>query len=150
MFTNMWPLILSILSIFTTVSGFTQPFSTKTSYSALGPRDTKRLLPPGCQPAMFWLLARHGTRSTNFYIFLLLVRNPGDKDLAAMSSQLPGLRDGLLQAWQEGQGQMEEGQVDRLRGWGWNLTMEDASQLTRWCRRRRKGRNIVLLEGWRR
>ena len=47
---------------------------------------------PGCEPALFWFLARHGTR------------NPGISDIENMRDILPGVRDKMVDAWTEGVG----------------------------------------------
>ena len=72
----------------------------------------------GCQPALFWNLARHGTR------------NPGDDEILEMEDELPGIRDQIIAAWTDGPGQLDEDDILRFMEWEFNLSIEDDSLLT--------------------
>ena len=72
----------------------------------------------GCRPALFWNLARHGTR------------NPGDDDILEMGDTLPSIRDQIVNAWEEGGGAMEEEDIIRFLEWNFDLSIEDDSSLT--------------------
>ena len=72
----------------------------------------------GCKPALFWNLARHGTR------------NPGDDDILEMQQRLPSLRDQIVATWEEGGGAMEEEEIFLLMDWTLGLQVEDDSLLT--------------------
>lgn len=116
------------LGIFTFLNAaaivFTQPaisyqyFGTKTSYFVTANTDDSPIEVEGCRPALFWNLARHGTR------------NPGDDDILEMAAVLPNIRDQILNSWEEGLGEMEEEEIVGLLEWQFNLSVEDDSLLT--------------------
>lgn len=93
-------------------------FGTKTSYFINADLDTSPISVPGCQPAMFWFLARHGTR------------NPGDDDINQMASRLPNLRNLIVSAWENGNGAMDEATIESFKEWTFDLVAEDDSLLT--------------------
>lgn len=116
------------LGIFSCLSAvaiiFTQPafsyqyFGSKTSYFVNANSDDSPIEVEGCRPALFWNLARHGTR------------NPGDDDILEMADMLPKIRDQILNSWEEGLGEMEEEEIVRFLEWEFNLSVEDDSLLT--------------------
>merc|ERR1711915_562289 len=93
-------------------------FGTKTSYFVAANTDESPIELDGCQPRLFWNLARHGTR------------NPGDDDILEMNEKLPGIRSLIVEKWEEGLGYMEEEDIIRLVDWELNLSVEDDSLLT--------------------
>eukprot|EP00092_Neocalanus_flemingeri_P034573 GFUD01037600.1.p1 GENE.GFUD01037600.1~~GFUD01037600.1.p1 ORF type:complete len:454 (-),score=120.39 GFUD01037600.1:57-1418(-) len=106
------------------VTVFTQPgvsyqyFGTKTSYFVTADTEDSPVQVDGCRPALFWNLARHGTR------------NPGDDDILEMGETLPSLRDQIVTTWEEGGGEMEETEIFSLIEWTFDLQVEDDSMLT--------------------
>ena len=97
----------------------TDPFGTKTSYFKVANNNEEVLQVDGCSPAVFWILARHGTR------------NPGDEDILMMEDELPRLRDEIVTAWQEGRGSMREEDIIRMIEWSFDLSIEDENILTK-------------------
>ena len=93
------------------------PFCTKNSYLRVHDADSSVDV-AGCSPALVWILARHGTR------------NPGDDDILEMKEQLPGLRDKVVLAWEEGRGDISEEDILRFLDWSFNLNVEDDGMLT--------------------
>jgi len=111
-------LVCGILSVSASSDTSYQYFGTKTSYFVNANTDTSPVEIEGCQPALFWILARHGTR------------NPGDDDIPEMNDQLPGIRDQIVTAWSEGLGELEEEEILRFMEWEFSLTIEEESLLT--------------------
>ena len=72
----------------------------------------------GCQPVLFWNLARHGTR------------NPGDDDILEMADKLPVLRDEIVAAHEEGRGGLGEEDIVRMIEWKFELEVEQNDLLT--------------------
>ena len=66
----------------------------------------------GCEPVLFWVLARHGTR------------NPGDDDILEMAERLPALRDEILAAHLAGAGSLGEEDIARMIEWTFDLEVE--------------------------
>ena len=66
----------------------------------------------GCQPALVWILARHGTR------------NPGDDDILEMAERLPALRDDIVAAHQAGAGGLGEEEILKMIEWSFDLEVE--------------------------
>ena len=66
-------------------------------------------------------MARHGTR------------NPGDDDILEMASELPGIRDLIVERWAEGQGNMSEDEIAQFVEWEFGLSVADDSLLTEYC-----------------
>jgi len=93
-------------------------FGSKTSYFVNAYVEESPVEIEGCLPALFWNLARHGTR------------NPGDDDIPEMEDQLPDIRDQIVAAWNEGLGELDEDDILRFMEWEFNLTIEDESLLT--------------------
>lgn len=66
----------------------------------------------GCEPVLFWSLARHGTR------------NPGDDDILDMAERLPALRDDIVAAHEAGAGGLGEEEILRMIEWSFDLEVE--------------------------
>ena len=92
-------------------------FGAKSSYFPVANTDDSPVEVPGCTPALLWMYVRHGTR------------NPGDSDIAGMKTLLPPLQQGILSAWEEGQGDLTSEEVEQLQNWQFDLEFEDASLL---------------------
>jgi len=92
-------------------------FASKTSYTYNANMDTSPVSISGCQPQVFYMLARHGTR------------NPGTGDITEMQEHLPGLRDRVVEAWAEGKGELAEETIAALIDWRFDLNIEDEGTL---------------------
>ena len=92
-------------------------FGTKTSYFSVANMDDSELEVDGCSPEMIWFLARHGTR------------NPSVDIINDIAEKLPRLRDKIVNAWQEGRGNMKEKDIQKMINWSFNLTADDYYQL---------------------
>ena len=54
---------------------------------------------------MLWLLARHGTR------------NPSTKDMRELKEVLPDIRDEVMNAWEQGKGEIDNSTIEKLKQW---------------------------------
>jgi len=73
----------------------TKPYifhATKTSYELINNEDSSPVFVPGCQPIMFWMVARHGTRF------------PPAADVFRMKDRLPKLLKTIVENHKEERG----------------------------------------------
>ena len=56
-------------------------------------------------------------------------RNPGDDDILEMAAILPNIRDQILNSWEEGLWEMEEGEIVRFLDWQFNLLDQSRTQV---------------------
>ena len=50
-----------------------------------------------------------------------------------MASELPGIRDLIVERWAEGQGNMSEDEIAQFVEWEFGLSVADDSLLTEYC-----------------
>ena len=81
----------------------------RTPISNTAPTYSRPVQVEGCRPALFWILARHGTR------------NPGYDDVLEMEEKLPNIRDSIIAAWSEGLGELKEDDILRFMDWELSL-----------------------------
>ena len=48
-----------------------------------------------------------------------------------MNEKLPSIRDRIVNAWEEGSGEMDEDDIVKFLEWEFNLSIEDESLLTK-------------------
>ncbi|XP_064595058.1 multiple inositol polyphosphate phosphatase 1-like [Liolophura sinensis] len=93
-------------------------YSTKTLYEDVRGTDlVQRQSVQGCEPSLFYLLARHGSRY------------PSDDDIVAMQTLLPGLRDRIIQMSVKGTSRLCASDIARLKAWNFTISLEEESEL---------------------
>jgi len=107
-------LVAKVVCVTSTMENF---FASKTSYTYNANLDTSPMSMSGCQPQVFYMLARHGTR------------NPGDGGITEMQEYLPGLRNQVLDAFAEGKGELDEETITALINWSFDIDIEDEGAL---------------------
>lgn len=83
----------------------TKPYifhATKTSYELINNEDSSPVFVPGCQPIMFWMVARHGTRF------------PPTADVFRMKDRLPKLLKTIVENHKEERGSLCQQDVENL------------------------------------
>jgi len=93
-------------------------FGDRTSYFTNGNEDTGLGDLESCEIKMFWNFARHGARVPNL------------GTVTDWKENLPGIRDQVVTAYDEGNSGLSEATIGALKLWYLGVTEEDAEQLT--------------------
>jgi len=87
-------------------------YGTKTAYELINNEDSSPIFVAGCQPIMFWLTARHGTRY------------PPASQLVRMKDRLPKLQQTIVENHKDQRGTLCQQDVDNLSNEG-SLKFDD-------------------------
>jgi len=97
----------------------TKPYifhATKTPYELINNEDSSPIFVAGCEPIMFWMLARHGTRF------------PPPADVFRMKDRLPKLLKTIIENHKEERGTLCQQDVDNLSSDG-NLRFDNLDEM---------------------
>lgn len=97
----------------------TKPYifhATKTPYELINNEDSSPVSIPGCEPVMFWMVARHGTRY------------PPPNDVFRMKDRLPKLLKNVIENHKEERGTLCQQDVDNLSNDG-TLRFDDLEEM---------------------
>ncbi|XP_015838212.1 multiple inositol polyphosphate phosphatase 1 [Tribolium castaneum] len=91
---------------------------TKTPYRIVANYSTSEIKYDDCKAVKLWAMVRHGTR------------NPNVKLIERMNTRLVEIRDAILENFPEGNGEINNFDLDLFRGWSPKLEANDEKKLT--------------------
>lgn len=84
---------------------YSEYLGTKTPYRLIANLNTSEIAYEGCKPIKIWMMFRHGTR------------NPGDKMITSMNTQMMQIRDEIVINHEEGKNDFCDGIIRKFERW---------------------------------